>query len=180
MDTESDQSWTGGCLDHETLAAYSMGRMSEALVERIAGHLARCDRCTVALESVQGEKDILLRNLQRYLPGTPSLAELICDGSPGVASAPSPLPDHAWAAMGLLPRRFGPYELVEKLGQGGMAIVFQARQFRPHRLVALKIPFYIPVSETETFERFQIETEAVARLEHENIVRRPGCSLQPR
>ena len=86
--------------------------------------------------------------------------------------------DHALAGLGPLPRRFGPYELLEKLGQGGMAMVFMTRQFRPHRLVALKIPLYVPLCGTETFERFQKETEAVARLEHENIVCMYQCGEQ--
>jgi serine/threonine protein kinase len=178
MSIESDRSWAGGCLDHETLAAYSTGRMSAALVERIAGHLGRCSRCTVALESVHSETDILLRNLQRYLPGTPSPAELNWDGIPGLASAAISSRDHASAAMGPLPRPFGQFELLEKLGQGGMAIVFKARQLRPHRLVALKIPLYAALYGSDTFERFRIETEAVARLEHENIVRIYECGEQ--
>jgi hypothetical protein len=59
-----------------------------------------------------------------------------------------------------------------------MAIVFKAQQLHPHRVVALRIPFYAPLSETEAFQRFQIETEAVARLEHENIVRIYECGEQ--
>ena len=83
--------------------------------------------------------------------------------------------DHALAGLGPLPRRFGPYQLLEKLGQGGMAVVFKARQLRPDRLVALKVPLCLPLSETDVYKRFQIETKAVARLEHENIVRIYEC-----
>ena len=86
-----------------------------------------------------------------------------------------PWADDALAGLGPLPRRFGPYELLEKLGQGGMAIVFKARQLRPQRLVALKIPLYAPLNGIQAFRRFQIETQAVARLEHEHIVRIYEC-----
>jgi WD40 repeat protein len=123
------------------------------------------------------EKDNLLRNLQRYLPGTPLGVEnngaTPREAVPGISLA-----DDALAGLGSLPRRFGPYELLEKLGQGGMAIVFKARQFRPQRLVAVKIPLYAPLTEIQAFRRFQIETQAVARLEHEHIVRIYECGEQ--
>src|SRR5262245_61396671 len=75
MNLESKRIWTGGCLDHEILVAYNMGRMSPALLERVADHLSSCNHCGRALESVQGTKDALLRNLQQYLPAAQSAAE---------------------------------------------------------------------------------------------------------
>ena len=59
-----------------------------------------------------------------------------------------------------------------------MAIVFKARQLRPQRLVAVKIPLYALLSGSVALQRFQIETEAVARLEHENIVHIYECGEQ--
>ena len=50
---ENQRTWAGGCLDADLLVAYNLGRISTALLEQVAEHLANCDRCTAALESVQ-------------------------------------------------------------------------------------------------------------------------------
>lgn len=67
-------------------------------------------------------------------------------------------------------RQFGSYELLSQLGQGGMGVVYQARQRRPERLVALKMlrPGQLP-SPADVL-RFKEEAETVARLDHPHIV----------
>jgi hypothetical protein len=62
------------------------------------------------------------------------------------------------------------YEILGILGHGGMGVVYRARQLGANRLVALKmIRAFEHASPTERL-RFQIETEAVARLQHPHIV----------
>jgi serine/threonine protein kinase/formylglycine-generating enzyme required for sulfatase activity len=62
------------------------------------------------------------------------------------------------------------YEILGILGHGGMGVVYRARQLKANRLVALKtIRAVEHASPTERL-RFQIETEAVARLQHPHIV----------
>ena len=62
------------------------------------------------------------------------------------------------------------YEVLGELGRGGMAVVYQARQLQPNRIVALKmIRAFEHAGPTERL-RFQIETDAVARLQHPHIV----------
>jgi len=64
----------------------------------------------------------------------------------------------------------GPYRIVEKLGQGGMATVFKAYHAALDRYVALKA-LHPAFNEDKTFaSRFQREARVVARLEHPNIV----------
>jgi len=66
--------------------------------------------------------------------------------------------------------RFGPYEIVEALGQGGMATVYKAFEPGLERHVALKV---LPVEflrDPSFAERFQREARVVARLEHPGIV----------
>jgi serine/threonine protein kinase len=63
----------------------------------------------------------------------------------------------------------GNYLVIDKLGQGGMGIVLKAQHRRMNRYVALKI--LSPDHATpEGLQRFQREVEAVARLQHPNIV----------
>ena len=64
----------------------------------------------------------------------------------------------------------GDYALLDRLGQGGMGMVFKARHKRMERTVALKI---LPPSATKTpamVKRFAREVKAAANLEHPNIV----------
>jgi serine/threonine protein kinase len=62
------------------------------------------------------------------------------------------------------------YEVLRVLGQGGMGIVYQARQLQPNRLVALKMILAGSRAGAEQRARFHVEAEAAARLQHPNIV----------
>ena len=65
---------------------------------------------------------------------------------------------------------FGPYVLLGELGAGGMGVVYRARHLPANRTVALKmIRSEGPASE-EVERRLRLEAEAVAALEHPNIV----------
>jgi len=62
------------------------------------------------------------------------------------------------------------YEILEELGKGGMGIVYKARQIKANRLVALKMIKAGEEADPEERARFRTEAEAVARLQHPNIV----------
>jgi serine/threonine protein kinase len=64
----------------------------------------------------------------------------------------------------------GRYELLEKIGEGGAAEVFRARDERLGRIVAIKLlrPQY--TMDPQSRNRFAIEARAAARLSHSNIV----------
>jgi serine/threonine protein kinase/Tol biopolymer transport system component len=59
--------------------------------------------------------------------------------------------------------RLGPYEIIERIGAGGMGEVYKARDTRLERIVAVKI------SNERFTERFEQEARAVAALNHPNI-----------
>ncbi len=67
-------------------------------------------------------------------------------------------------------RYFGDYELEKVLGEGGMGIVYKARQISLNRAVALKMIRTARFASDDDLRRFQNEAEAVARLDHPNIV----------
>jgi tRNA A-37 threonylcarbamoyl transferase component Bud32 len=65
---------------------------------------------------------------------------------------------------------FGDYELLGPIGQGGMGVVYKARQRTPDRIVALKLNLSgLRATETE-IKRFHTESSAAAKLQHPNIV----------
>jgi tetratricopeptide (TPR) repeat protein/tRNA A-37 threonylcarbamoyl transferase component Bud32 len=63
------------------------------------------------------------------------------------------------------------YEILEVLGIGGMGIVYKARQPRLDRFVALKMIRAGSGARAEDLARFEAEAQAVAGIEHPNIVR---------
>ncbi len=67
-------------------------------------------------------------------------------------------------------RRFGDYELIEQIGQGGMGVVYRARQHGLERDVAIKLLAAGPWASDEFVERFRREARSAARMQHPNIV----------
>ena len=62
------------------------------------------------------------------------------------------------------------YDLLGELGRGGMGVVYKARDQNLKRTVALKMILSGAHASDEDMQRFQIEAEAVAKLQHPNIV----------
>jgi serine/threonine-protein kinase len=80
-----------------------------------------------------------------------------------------------YQADAVLARRFGDlrignYEILDKLGAGGMGTVFKARHRRMKRVVALKVLSREVAGSGKFADRFQREVETIARLSHPNIV----------
>ncbi|HRX84561.1 MAG TPA: tetratricopeptide repeat protein [Phycisphaerae bacterium] len=66
------------------------------------------------------------------------------------------------------PRSIGQYQIVRRIGKGGMGIVYEARQDHPRRTVAVKI-LHAGIGTSGALKRFEREADLLGRLQHPGI-----------
>jgi tetratricopeptide (TPR) repeat protein len=163
------------CPSIEDLHRLQCGRLPAAEVEVLARHLEACGQCAEALQSLAGE-DSLVGILSGDDTAEDAPVDQLIGRLKGLLSGETTSTSARLAPVLAPPRgpgeigRLGNYRVLEVLGSGGMGTVYQARDIRLPRLVALKTILTGPEACPERLSRFRREAEAVARLQHPNIV----------
>jgi len=68
------------------------------------------------------------------------------------------------------PEKIGNYKIIDKLGMGGMGVIYKALQEPISRVVALKVLSPRFIQDQESSLRFESEAKAISMLQHQNIV----------
>src|SRR5262249_40290162 len=145
----------------------------QGLLEEVLGeYMQRLDRGEPAdREELLARHPELAEELRSYFAGCDEIEQL---GRQAAAGPPTESLTHggaegAAAAEGT-GRQFGDYELLEQIGEGGMGVIYKARQRGLQRLVALKMIRPDRLASPTDILRFRGEAEAIASLDHPSIV----------
>ncbi|MBN2475872.1 MAG: protein kinase [Pirellulales bacterium] len=162
-----------GCPSRQQLSDYLSGTMSDAEAGQLAGHLQHCPHCAATLDDLKRAGETLVAQSAASAPRSPLPAETIDAGGPQFRQGPLPQTSTTEVAdLGQL----GEYRLVEKLGQGGMGMVYKALHVKLGRMVALKVLPRERIVNQRAVARFHREMRAVGALDHPNIVRATDAS----
>jgi len=99
-------------------------------------------------------------------PATPAFTQTINAPDELYANRPEPAKSRTSTPRIEVPG----YEILGELGRGGMGVVYKAKQTKLNRFVAIKMILAAEHAGISDLGRFQIEAEAVAQLQHPNIV----------
>jgi hypothetical protein len=77
----------------------------------------------------------------------------------------------------MIGKKLGPYQITEKLGEGGMGVVYKAHDTRLGRTVAINVLPPGAARDPERRRRFEQEARAVAALNHPHICTLPAWTL---
>ncbi|MBL8799857.1 MAG: serine/threonine protein kinase, partial [Planctomycetia bacterium] len=172
------------CLEETDFIALSLGEVAEPVLVEYIAHLETCAACERKVQQFDGLADSMISALRRPASSQAQQAtNLIVKPA---AATPRPGTVASLPTQGLGPPsgngpplaepveeefpRIPGYEVLDVLGQGGMGIVYKARQDILNRIVALKMLLPGARMMGGSLSRFCQEAEAVARLQHPNLV----------
>jgi WD40 repeat protein len=187
---------SNGCFDSDDMRMLLSGRLTDREADPLEQHLLYCEACLQAARRLpadtlsdvaidpepdpgpawRGAADALIHrfgNLKLAADGldsgtadSPTPGGVETDELPAAEKYPFLAPATAPGDLGCL----GRYRMVRVLGEGGMGLVFQARDVKLARDVAVKVMRPNVSYDARTRERFLREARAMAAVEHDHIV----------
>ena len=175
------------CPPKNHLADYVSGVLDKGSSQPIADHVEACPSCEETLCELENSSDTVLDKLRapeepnvfadeaeygRSIRLVQELGKQSSTSAEDVTmaadlSSPGVSDEESETLLGML----GNYQLLTKLGQGGMGAVYKAKHTRLRRVVALKVlPGNLLLNEA-AIARFDREMHAVGQLDHPNIIR---------
>ena len=172
------------CPPADVLQRLLLGTTDASTAGNLERHVAGCPECA-RRAGVTPAVDALVQTLQRIAaqpsdPVSPTATTLVrvfrqlrVSGTGGTRSWSGPDPLDARSSTPELPGtvgRFGPFVIHERLGAGGMGVVYRAHAPRLRREVAVKVLRRAAGAGSGAEERLLAEARAAAAVEHDNIV----------
>lgn len=159
------------CPPPERLRAFLSGKLEADDAESLSLHLESCQACERSAVQLESDPDTLVELLQseRPAPSTPAPSPSLNSESSVVESSESEPSDRN--NLEAVPKVLGQYELLSRLGVGGMGAVYLARHRSLDKQVAVKMLPALPAENSEFVHRFQREMRAAGKLDHSAIVR---------
>ncbi len=141
------------------LAAFLNGQVKSESVDAIERHLQSCASCCEVLKTIPDDRFTkLAQRAANLVVEESSVQSSSATAEPRSDDIPEPL------------RMIQRYEVVERIGRGGMGDVFRAKHKLMNRSVALKVIKQDLMEHPSAVKRFQNEVRAAAAISHPNIV----------
>ena len=159
------------CLSDQELHDFAAGRLSNELFQSLLAHLDQCDRCQQRADQTTDFDDSFAAALSFKVTDDSDECEIIAEADCQAAlfhASRSP----AGRLDSMVPpiETLGPYRLLRPLGRGGMGAVYLAEHVRLRKKCAVKLLPRERGFDADWLQRFDREMQAIASLEHPNIV----------
>ena len=165
------------------LAGYVYGTLSEDRADPLAEHVESCSVCQAAIFKLETRHDPLVAGLRHLTELDAVVREPECAAAllwlAAMGGAPPTSPDSAVTSPSPAPAipagagdlgRLRDYQLLAKLGEGGMGTVYKAVHTKLDKVVAIKLLPMERTRDAKAVARFEREMKAAGKLEHPHLV----------
>ncbi len=165
--------------DADQIRGYLLGKLPASAIDDVAGHVEHCPECESTIVALGAVSDTVVAQIAAAKPAAESappesdvlrqaLQRVMEFGNTAQSGDRMPSPEVVAAGAG---ERIGVYQLLDKLGEGGMGAVYKARHTKLDKIVAIKLLLRDKTRSPQTVSRFEREMRAVGKLDHSHIVR---------